>query len=308
MVADLAVVVMGYRNEATIAGAVGSVVDQARLLSAGSIEVVVVASGEDDRSVEVLSVTHPEVEVVWSPSRLFAGGARNVGLRATSAPLVAFLAADCLAEPGWVSARLHAHRSGRPVVAGAMVAAPPWRPSGWASHVALFARRLPGRGPGPVVPPDPGAHGLSFERTVFDIVGEFDDSVRVSEDTELAGRVAAAGVPIWFEPAVRTAHHGPRGAVALARQHHERGVRAALAADEGQPPIGLARAVVGVAWSTARRTASAVRVAWDCAPSARAGTVVCLPWLLLAHLSAAVGRAEVRRGRRGTDRHRRPSS
>ena len=42
MVADLAVVVMGYRNEATIARAVASVVDQARLLPAGSIEVVVV--------------------------------------------------------------------------------------------------------------------------------------------------------------------------------------------------------------------------------------------------------------------------
>ena len=308
MVADLAVVVMGYRNEATIARAVASVVDQARLLPAGSIEVVVVVSGQDDRSEAVLSDSHPEVEVVWSPDRLFAGGARNVGLRATSAPVVSFLAADCLAEPGWVSARLRSHRAGQRVVAGAMVSVPPWRPSAWASHVALFAMRLPGRGACPVVPPDPGAHGLSFERTVFDIVGEFDDSVRVSEDTELARRLAAAGIPIWFEPSVRTAHHGPRGALALARQHHARGVRSALAAHDDQRPIGVARAVVGVVLASARRTVWTVRVAWDYAPSVRAGTVACLPWLLLAHLSAAVGRAEVRRGRRGRNKVRRPSS
>ena len=37
--------------------------------------------------------------------------ARNAGVVATSAPFVAFLAADCVAQPGWAAARL-AHRFG----------------------------------------------------------------------------------------------------------------------------------------------------------------------------------------------------
>jgi len=45
--------------------------------------------------------------------RLFAAGARNRGIAATTAPVVAFLASDCRACPGWLEARLARHRAGR---------------------------------------------------------------------------------------------------------------------------------------------------------------------------------------------------
>ncbi|MEO6629682.1 MAG: glycosyltransferase family A protein, partial [Aquihabitans sp.] len=163
----ITIVVMCYRNERTIVAAIASVTSQ---VAPEAYEVVVVTSG-GDRSAQLVRAAFDRIEVaevVESPVRLLPGGARNAGTTAASGAIVAFLAADCLAEPGWVAARLAAHRGGHPVVAGAMTAAVPSSPSGWASHYTLFCHRLPGRDAGPVAHADPAAHSLSFERSVLD--------------------------------------------------------------------------------------------------------------------------------------------
>src|SRR5690606_32824845 len=127
----ISVVVMGYRNSATIGEALRSLVDQE---CDGTVELIAVTSG-DDRSGYEARAAAPEAQVAESPVRLMPGGARNAGIDASNGAVVAFLAADCVAEPGWTAARLAAHRAGHRVVAGAMTAAPPFRPSAWASHL-----------------------------------------------------------------------------------------------------------------------------------------------------------------------------
>src|SRR5205807_246568 len=81
MVADgdpvLTVVVMGYRNEATILRSIRSVVDQS---SDDPFEIVVVTSG-GDHSADLVAQAFPHLSVVDSSSRLFPGGARNAGIR-----------------------------------------------------------------------------------------------------------------------------------------------------------------------------------------------------------------------------------
>ncbi len=105
---NLSAVVMGYRNEATIVAAVRSLLDQA---GDARMEIIAVVSG-DDRSAELLREHTPAVRVVASPTRLLPGGARNVGLEHSGGEIVAFLAGDCVAAPGWVTGRFAAHRAG----------------------------------------------------------------------------------------------------------------------------------------------------------------------------------------------------
>lgn len=293
----ISVVVMGYRNEATIAEAVDSVLGQ--IGPDDAAEVIVVTSGGDG-SGRSLAATHPGVRVVEDPGRLFPGGARNRGTAASTGAVIAYVAADCIAEPGWVQARLRAHDAGHSVVAGAMTAVPSRSPAAWASHLALFALRLPGRPPGLVTPPDPAAHGSSFDRSVLEKLGPFDELGRIGEDTDMAHRVVGADLSIWFEPAVRTAHRGPESAVVLMRGHYGRGRKAALDAGEDRLQMGAVRVAVGVVWFTLARTALALRTAWTYAPADRRRTVACIPWLVVAQASSAAGRGSVRRRRSGS--------
>lgn len=282
----LTVVVMGYRNQATIGEAVTSLLGQR---APEPFEVVVVTSG-GDASAATVRATFPGLTVVESAERLLPGGARNAGVGVSRGAAVAFLAADCLAEPGWVAARLAAHRSGRPVVAGAMTSAPPHRPSGWASHFVLFCHRLPGRGPGVVAHPDAAAHGLSFDRSVLDRLGPFDADLRIGEDTEAARELMGLGIPVWFEPKVRTAHRGPHTLPALLRDHHRRGITSARAAAGGLRPTAPARALLGYPVAVAMVSRTTVAVAWRNGRGERLRLLVCLPWLGAAVAAGLAGR------------------
>lgn len=285
----ISVVVMGYRNEATIVDAVASLVGQE---ASEPFEVVVVTSG-GDRSGDRVRAAFGHVRVVESPVRLMPGGARNAGVTATTGGVVAFLAADCLAEPGWIEARLAAHRAGHAVVAGAMTAAPPPRPAAWGSHFALFCHRLPGQGSGPIDPNDAVAHGLSFDRAVLDRLGPFDADRRVAEDTLAAHRLGEMGVGLWLAAGVRTAHHGPGNAWALAVDHFRRGDRAVRTADAVRP-LSAARALFGYPVTVVLIARSIATIAWRNGRGERARLVVSVPWLVLAVAAGQAGRYRAR--------------
>ena len=284
--ATITVVVMGYRNRATIVDAVASVVTQTAPEPA---EVVVVTSG-DDGSADTVRAAYPDLRVVDAPTRLLPGGARNVGMDAATGTVVAFLAADCLAEPGWVAARAAAHRAGHPVVAGAMTLAPPRRLSAWALHFDLYGARLPGRGVGPVLPGDPAAHGLSFDRAVLDRVGPFDTALPIGEDTDFARRLAALDVPVWFDPRVRTAHRGPATTRALLAERYQRGQAAARLAPPDYVPPRRGRVLIGFPRHWSRRMAHTVATGWRNGRPERLRLVAALPWIALGIGAGLAGR------------------
>src|SRR5947209_15338845 len=108
---ELACVVLSFRDQRSLPDAVRSLVAQAP----GAELVVVNSGGGDPRgSLKRAGIDAP---VISRRERLFVGAARNVGIEATSAPFVSFLAADCVAGDGWVDARLQAHHAGAPAVA-----------------------------------------------------------------------------------------------------------------------------------------------------------------------------------------------
>jgi len=281
----LSVVVMGYADSGTIVGAVQSVIDQAD----PDVEVVVVTSGPDD-SADRVRRAFPSLTVVAIPDRVLPGGARNAGVAAAAGDVVAFLAADCVAEPGWVAGRRRSHAQGHAVVASAITNGAPRSLAAWGFHFDVYSARLAGHRARVVRGTEHAAHGCSFTRAALELLGRFDEGMRVGEDTKAAYRLAALGIPVWFEPTVRTAHRGPTSAAALWRDRVRRGAERAGTLDETSTVPESARHL-GRVWF------GDLRVAARGAGADRRWFWASLPWILLSKAAAAHGERRVRRSR-----------
>jgi hypothetical protein len=253
--------------------AVRSLLDQSE-----PVEVVVVHS-DGPPLAPALERAGLAVEVVERRERLWPGAARNVGVVATRAGFVAFLAEDCLAEPGWAAARLAAHDAGAQAVASALMVHERWSACAWASYLSLFVRRMPGT---PAA--DALRYGVSYTRELLAAVGPFREDLRVGEDSELNARVAARTEIAWT-PAVRTAHRHPTRLAALLADQRARGARAAaaLGALSGLSPRQVARNALA-------RVRAALHLSWHHAePDERRHVIRAWPLLLIAALAYAQG-------------------
>lgn len=205
MKAEIACVVMSYRDEPFLADAVRSVLAQNI-----PVDVVVVNSGGGDpeRQLRAASIDVPVHSVV---QRLYPGAARNLGIGLTRAPYVAFLAADCIAAPGWASARLREHHAGAAAVASAMTNACVESTPAWAALLLFHSRRL-------VITP-PGQrlfYSLSYARRLFDDLGPFREDLRAGEDTEFNARIPVKERTVFATDAI-TAHRYPTTAGTVIR-------------------------------------------------------------------------------------------
>jgi glycosyltransferase involved in cell wall biosynthesis len=279
MAPELACVVLGLGNPPELAEAVRSLLAQEE-----PVEVVVVNSAGGGAAA-ALAAAGLKATVVERAERLLPGAARNLGIASTRAPFLAFLAADCWAEPGWAAARLRAHRAGALAVASAVTN--PYRRNlaAWASYVALFSKRMPG------APADRALrYGVSYARSLFERFGVFREDLRGGEDTELHQRLAGE-VEIAWEPAVRTAHRHPRRLSLLLADQYRRGARSAMAWTRLRGPVPRE-----VAANALRRVPEGVGMAWR---NAEAGE---RPWIAAASLilpAAALAYAAGALARRG---------
>ena len=197
MTAELACAVLSYQDEPFLVEAVRSVLDQEI-----PVEVVVVNSGGGDPAGR-LAAAGLSVPVHSVPHRLFPGAVRNIGIDLTRAPYVAFLAADCVATPGWAAARLRAHRAGAGAVASVLTNAFPYSSTAWASLLLVHNRRLSVTRPGQQL-----LYSLSYDRGLFDRHGRFEESLRAGEDTEFNARFQARDRAVLAIDAI-TAHRYP---------------------------------------------------------------------------------------------------
>lgn len=276
---QLACVVMALANPATLVNAVRSLQQQD-----AAVEIVVVNSGGGNPLAR-LRAAGIEVKVVNRPDRLFPGAVRNLGIAATTAPLIAFLAADCTAEPNWASSRIARHLAGRRAVSSAVTPARPRNLWSWVSYLNLFAMRMPG------VPGDRVLHyGVSYERAVFEAHGGFREDLRSGEDSEFNRRLT--GIEFDWAPEVRAAHEHPTTLVTLLRDQFGRGARMAAVWHllSGRP---IRRRVAIGAF---RRVPGLLRTAWKAAePGQRryqlAATLLMPPAVLAYALGAVAGTA-----------------
>lgn len=287
---QLACVVLSLANSPTLTAAV-------RSLRAQSVpaEIVVVNSGGGDPA-ETLRQAGIDVKVINLQTRLLPGAARNVGIEATRAPYVAFLAADCVAEPGWVEGRVRRHQAGSPAVSCAVTCPHPRNLWSRASYIALFSRRMPRTPEGEVL-----HYGVSYARPLFGQFGVFREDLRSMEDSEFNDRLAAK-IPITWAPEVRSAHLHPTTPFALGRDQLARGARMARAR----------RRLTGrgqewrVALNAFNRVRETLRLAWQAAGPGDRAYVVGAGLLLvpaaaayaLGALSSGMGRGEEQQSRR----------
>lgn len=185
---------MSYADERGLVAAVRSVAD------AGA-EVVVVNSGGGDPQAR-LEAAGLDVPVVSYERRLTPGAVRNIGLARTSAELVSFLAADCVAGDDWIERRVAHHRK-HDAVASAIANSHPGSLVARCYQVYRFSTRS-------AVDDRPPAelYGLSYSRKLFENVGLFREDLRVGEDTELNARIRRVAEVLWA-PDVVTFHMHP---------------------------------------------------------------------------------------------------
>ncbi|MEQ1492984.1 MAG: glycosyltransferase [Terricaulis sp.] len=211
----IAAIVMSFGPRQTLVDAVRSL--QSQDVPA---EIVVVHSGESDVET-LLQAANVDVRVVQSNTRLLPGATRNVGIAATSAPIVSFLADDCVAAPGALRERLKAHDSGARAVSSALLCHQPSNPCALAAHLSLYGRRMPRAAPEVAL-----RYGASYARALLDEVGPFREDMESGEDTEFHQRLSEADQPIW-RPEVQTTHLGVATFGKLLTSQFERGRRMA---------------------------------------------------------------------------------
>jgi glycosyltransferase involved in cell wall biosynthesis len=217
--AEISVVVMATNGTATVAEAV-------RSLTAQDIEAEIVVVNTGAGSVrELLAEELDRLILVETNHRRYPGGTRNLGIRHSRAPIVAFLAADCLAAPGWLRLRAAAHKAGSRAVASALLPAPDERgqiaPVAWASFVTMHVRRMPG-----VSAERANLYGASYDRRLFEEYGDFREDLRIGEDTEFNLRIQPQNLPLW-EPGIVTFNRYPAKLIAALKDQVLRGRRAA---------------------------------------------------------------------------------
>jgi tetratricopeptide (TPR) repeat protein len=212
---EMAVVVLGYKAPVELKQAVMSLLEQSV-----RPEIIVVNSGGGNVC-SVLDGLCDRIRVITTENRLFVGAARNVGIDASSARYVAFLAADCQAKPGWVAGRLAAHASGALAVSSPVVPDRSDNLSSLAANAILHRRR------NLTISVEKMVHyGLSYDRSIFADFGYFAPALRVGEDTDLNDRIAERTM-ISAAPGVTTTHRYPNGLGALCRDMMLRGKRRA---------------------------------------------------------------------------------
>ena len=218
---ELACVVIAFRNEPTLLDAVRSLLDQ----DPPPDELVVVNTGGGGAAKTLADAGLGDLKVVEEEEPAFAGRARNLGIKATKSRYVAFLAGDCLAEPGWVAGRLRRHWEGFACVGTPVTNAYPHSAVAEAAHLFNYWTRLP------VTPVKWRApYGASYDRELFRRYGLFREDLRAGEDTDLNNRLFEAYTFAWAAD-VRTAHRHVRTLPGLVVDQFRRGRRGVLVAD-----------------------------------------------------------------------------
>ena len=191
----VSVVIPTYNEERFIRRCLEAVRSQ-KHYPAELVEIIVVDNGSTDGTVAIcrefadIILNHPELRV---------GAMRNRGARAASGQWLAFLDADCVPDPEWLSSAAHCMGT-ELCVTGDAYDVPD--PAHWIER-AWFAQEQRGRRPSFNIP----AGNLILSRDLFMQLGGFNEALITGEDAEFCRR-AAQIVPIIADDRIRVVHLG----------------------------------------------------------------------------------------------------
>ncbi|BAM04129.1 glycosyltransferase family 2 protein [Phycisphaera mikurensis] len=256
--AELAVIMTSLNAAGTIERSLASVEPQREQVD---LELVLVDSGTD-ATADLVRERFPWVKVLQFEERKFCGDGRNIGFANSSAPIVAFLDADCEAAPDWAASVLAAHaarpQDQAPVIGGSVGNANPGAYSGWAYWFTEFAGW--GRGlPAGEIADVPGC-SLTMKRWAFERWGPFIAGTYCS-DSAFNWQMAEAGFKPRFDPAIHVAHINPTGLAGMAAHAYDHGRQFGSVRRQEQPPsaaklmawrLGAPALPAVMAWRTGR--------------------------------------------------------
>ena len=200
-----------------------------------SREVIVVDNGSSDGTV-ALAQRHPAVTRVLHEPRPGSYAARNAGIAAARAEVLAFTDADVVPANDWLAHGVAVIGAGADLAGGAIMPLRTPCPGIWERYdAALYLDQEEH-----VVHQGFAATANLFaRRAVLDAVGGFDDTLRSSGDLEWCRRAVAAGFVLAYAGDAVVAHRPRTTAAGTWRLHRRLGAGWRVLADRDEWPAGL---------------------------------------------------------------------
>lgn len=184
-----------------------------------TFEVIVVDNGSRDRTVETVRRFDalPFVKII-SLEGVHISALRNRGAVEARGNILAFLDADCLAPPDWLTNAIRIFENCDDGIIGAHYQIPD--DATWVGRVWFQDRLSQKVGAVSYVP----SGDLLIRRDLFIQVGGFDESIQTNEDFELCQRVIREGWPVRAYPELQVVHLGtPRTLLGFFRKQRWHG-------------------------------------------------------------------------------------
>ncbi len=203
---SLTVIVPCYNSERTIRQCLNAIINQQTSVE---FEVIVVDSSSD-QTAQIVEHEFPSVRLIKLNERAFAGVARNVGIRATSAPYCLMIDSDCVAESDLIERAMTRHREDNyAAVGGSLANGTPRSISGTIGYLIEFKEFIPSA-PMRLVQSVPTAN-VTYRRETLERYGCFDDEMWLAEDILLHWKMFQAGECILFDPSIKVQHLNKTG-------------------------------------------------------------------------------------------------
>ena len=166
-------------------------------------EVLVVDNGSRDRTLDIAESFQDRLNLkVLQKTNVRISALRNLGARAATGDILAFLDADCLAHEDWLDRILELASVDGAGVLGSHYLLPD--NSSWVGRTWHRYQEAPKSGEVSHVP----AGDLVMRREDFLKLGGFDETIQTNEDYELCERARKSGMPVRAFPRIGVVHLG----------------------------------------------------------------------------------------------------
>jgi hypothetical protein len=173
--------------------------------AAGELEIVVVAPSTGVAAVDERELAGFFAYRIVEAGRTTSSAVRRAaGVRAATAPVIAFTEDHCLPEPGWARALIDAHREPWAAVGPAFLNGNPESLTSWVNLLIEYGPWVSPveAGPRDHIPP----HNSSYKRDLLLGYGDRLEELLEAE-TVLQWDLRARGHELYLEPAARTRHY-----------------------------------------------------------------------------------------------------
>lgn len=201
------IILPSYNRASALRLTLGALAEQTAGLEV--FEAIVADDGSTDNSTNVTKACMPALQTfLVQQENQGAGAARNLGALAAKADLYVFLDADMIPAPGLLRAYLDAYENNpHAVLIGRILA--------WPEAYQTLFDRVTGiennhdLGSNPITPCfyHLASGNFAIPRTVFNTLGGFDETLRMTEDTDLGYRAHQMGFEFTYCPGATGYHN-----------------------------------------------------------------------------------------------------